>query len=76
MLRSSLCYVRLVTTPKRFLKHKRPGDKMIPPPHSISLTVVGNGRAGSSKSMLIDTGVCRYLVNCGESTQRVLAEYR
>ncbi|CAH8649695.1 unnamed protein product [Schistosoma haematobium] len=56
MLRSSLCYVRLVTTPKRFLKHKRPGDKMIPPPHSISLTVVGNGRAGSSKSMLIDTG--------------------
>ncbi|XP_018653897.1 putative zinc phosphodiesterase [Schistosoma mansoni] len=76
MLRPSLCYVRLITTPKRFLKHKRPEDRMIPPPHSISLTVVGNGRAGSSKSMLIDTGVCRYLVNCGESTQRVLAEYR
>ncbi|CAH8591840.1 unnamed protein product [Schistosoma turkestanicum] len=77
MLRPFSCYKRLIITTTRYFKSSRLEDIMAqPPPYSISLTVVGNGRTGSSKSVLIDTGVCRYLVNCGESTQRVLAESR
>ncbi|KAK4475677.1 hypothetical protein MN116_000945 [Schistosoma mekongi] len=76
MLRFFSCHRLPVNITKRFFKnHKYSGEQMVPP-HSISLVVIGNGRAGSPKSVLIDTGVCRYLVNCGECTQRSLSESR
>nr|CAH8868868.1 unnamed protein product [Trichobilharzia regenti] len=67
-------FVRIISTVRLF-RHYSVSNIMVPP-HSISLTVVGNGRLGSPKSVLIDTGICRYLVNCGECTQRILTESR
>lgn len=45
-------------------------------PQKITLSVVGDGRKGLPKSLLIDTAVTRYLVNCGEGTQRILMEHK
>lgn len=54
-------------------------DENLPLPSSSppSIRVIGNGYAGSPKSLLINAGDGRkYLVNCGESTSRVLTETR
>lgn len=46
------------------------------PPASLSVTVVGNGRPGTPKSLLLDSGTTRYLINCGEGTQKILTEHK
>ncbi|TGZ72043.1 hypothetical protein CRM22_002317 [Opisthorchis felineus] len=67
---------RLFTTSLCLRKHYQPFfDPMKPPPH-INLTVLGTGHRYGPTSFVIDTGVTRYLVNCGEGTQRILSEHR
>ncbi|TNN19299.1 Ribonuclease Z [Schistosoma japonicum] len=76
MLRLFSCHKQPVIITKLFYKKCKDLPKQMVPPHAISVIVIGNGRAGSPKSVLIDAGACRYLVNCGEGTQRNLAESR
>ncbi|KAH8863548.1 tRNAse Z TRZ4, mitochondrial [Schistosoma japonicum] len=76
MLRLFSYHKQPVIITKLFYKKCKDLPKQMVPPHAISVIVIGNGRAGSPKSVLIDAGACRYLVNCGEGTQRNLAESR
>nr|CUU99345.1 hypothetical transcript [Hymenolepis microstoma] len=45
------------------------------PSSRIHVTVVGTGSPGSPKSVLLCTDKTRYLINCGEGTQRILTEH-
>ncbi|KAF5394049.1 hypothetical protein PHET_12335 [Paragonimus heterotremus] len=57
-------------------KQYRPAWSEMKPPGTISVTVLGTGHNRGPKSLLLDTGMTRYLVNCGEGTQRILTEHR
>ncbi|VDK40598.1 unnamed protein product [Taenia asiatica] len=46
------------------------------PSSQLHVTVVGTGALGTPKSVLICTDSTRYLVNCGEGTQRILTEHK
>ncbi|KAF8563779.1 hypothetical protein P879_07282 [Paragonimus westermani] len=64
------------STSLQLTKHyKFPWSEM-KPPGTISITVLGTGHNRGPKSLLLDTGMTRYLVNCGEGTQRILTEHR
>lgn len=42
----------------------------------VSIVVISNGHGESPKSLLLDTGLSRYVINCGEGTQRLLGQNR
>ncbi|KAL5963070.1 Ribonuclease Z mitochondrial [Taenia solium] len=46
------------------------------PSSQLHVTVVGTGVLGTPKSVLICTDSTRYLINCGEGTQRILTEHK
>ncbi|VDL58058.1 unnamed protein product [Hymenolepis diminuta] len=46
------------------------------PSSRIYVAVVGTGSPGSPKSVLLCTDKTRYLINCGEGTQRILTEHK
>ncbi|KAM7538819.1 hypothetical protein Aperf_G00000048235 [Anoplocephala perfoliata] len=46
------------------------------PSSRIHVTVVGTGSPGTPKSVLLCTDKTRYLINCGEGTQRILTEHK
>uniref|UniRef100_A0A0X3PRM5 ribonuclease Z n=1 Tax=Schistocephalus solidus TaxID=70667 RepID=A0A0X3PRM5_SCHSO len=48
----------------------------MPPTSLMHVSVIGSGRDGTPKSLLICTDTTRYLVNCGEGTQRIITEHR
>ncbi|KAA0192321.1 hypothetical protein FBUS_08595 [Fasciolopsis buskii] len=67
---------RQIRTSCSVFKHFKPFFDPMKPPASLSVTVVGNGRPGTPKSLLLDSGTTRYLINCGEGTQKILTEHK
>uniref|UniRef100_A0A5K3F869 ribonuclease Z n=1 Tax=Mesocestoides corti TaxID=53468 RepID=A0A5K3F869_MESCO len=49
---------------------------MMSPSSRVHISVVGTGSPGTPKSVLICTDSTRYLINCGEGTQRILTEHK
>ncbi|KAF6775359.1 hypothetical protein AHF37_05234 [Paragonimus kellicotti] len=72
---SPILYRGFSTSPL-LAKLYRPVWSEMKPPGTISVTVLGTGHNRGPKSLLLDTGMTRYLVNCGEGTQRILTEHR
>ncbi|VDM30928.1 unnamed protein product [Hydatigera taeniaeformis] len=49
---------------------------MMAPTSQMHVSVVGTGAPGTPKSVIICTDSTRYLINCGEGTQRILTEHK
>ncbi|CAL8100341.1 unnamed protein product [Calicophoron daubneyi] len=76
-LRSVICFVRRHFRTSGYVgKHYKAFLDPMRPPAAINLMVVGTGSKGSPKSIIIDTGITRYLINAGEGTQRILTEQK
>lgn len=56
--------------------HSRVFHDPMRPPTTISILVLGSGYNDGTRSLLLNTGITRYLINCGEGTQRALTEHK